>query len=108
MYIYRTFCNIYSSYSLIYAAREAFKPTLLKAIQFFFLFFLPNIGKHLGASMLGNYMNYFRNVFWDSMDNRKITKAKRGDLIDSLLQLKDEKPDNTNFREYLVSNINMY
>jgi len=36
------------------------------------------------------------------MDNRSITKMKRGDLIDSLLQLKDEKPDNINIREYLT------
>jgi len=52
--------------------------------------------------MLGSYTSYFRKVFWDSMDNRSVTKMKRGDLIDSLLQLKDEKPDNINIREYLT------
>jgi len=76
--------------------------TFKRSLQFFFLFFLPKIGQYLGASMLGSYTNYFRKVFWDSMDSRSVTKMKRGDLIDSLLQLKDEKPDNTNIREYLT------
>jgi len=88
---------------LIYAAREAFNPTLFKSVQFFFSFFLPKIGKYLGSSVLGSYTDYFRKVFWDSMDNRSVTKIKRGDLIDSLLQLKDEKPDNINFRKYLIN-----
>jgi len=81
-------------------ARSAFQLTFLRALRFFFLFFLPDIGKHLGSRMLGDNTDYFRKVFWDSMDNRAITKRKRGDLIDSLLQLKNEKSDNTDFREY--------
>ncbi|CAL1689645.1 unnamed protein product [Lasius platythorax] len=79
-------------------SRKAFQPTFLRTLQFFFLFFLPEIGKHVGIKMLGNYTDYFRKVFWDSMDNRSVTKTKRGDLIDSLLQLKDETPDDTHFR----------
>ncbi|KAL6258450.1 hypothetical protein P5V15_010406 [Pogonomyrmex californicus] len=75
-------------------AREAFAPSLRRSIQFFFLFFLPKIGRYMGVSMLGDYTDYFRKIFWNSMDNRSATKMKRGDLIDSLLQLKDEKPDN--------------
>ncbi|EFN84331.1 Cytochrome P450 6k1 [Harpegnathos saltator] len=69
---------------------EAFQMTFLRAIQFFFLFFFPNLGKYLGGSMLNTSTDYFRKVFWDSMDNRTVTKMKRGDLIDSLLQLKTE------------------
>ncbi|XP_012232386.2 cytochrome P450 6k1 isoform X3 [Linepithema humile] len=79
-------------------SREAFNLTFVRAIKFFFLFFLPNIGKHLRNKMLGDSTEYFRKVFWESMDNRTITKMKRGDLIDSLLQLKNEQPDSINFR----------
>ncbi|XP_011164534.2 uncharacterized protein LOC105199238 [Solenopsis invicta] len=79
-------------------SRKAVLATFLRTVQFFFLFFLPNIGQHLGGSILGKYTNYFRKVFWDSMDNRSITKTKRGDLIDSLLQIKNEKPDNSNIK----------
>ncbi|XP_012528476.2 cytochrome P450 6k1-like isoform X2 [Monomorium pharaonis] len=79
-------------------SRKAVLLDYLRTIQIFFLFFLPNIGKYLRGAMLGNYTDYFRKVFWDSMDNRSITKTKRGDLIDSLLQLKSEKPDNSNIQ----------
>jgi len=91
---------MYDVFLLIYIAREAFQVTLWRALRFFFLFFLPNIGKYLGSKMLGDTADYFRKIFWDSMDGRAITKMKRGDLIDSLLQLKNEKTDNTDFREY--------
>lgn len=86
--------------SFVFSAHKAVQPTFLRNLQFFYLFFLPEIGKYMGGKMLGNYMDYFRKVFWDSMDNRKVTKTKRGDLIDSLLQLKDENSDDTHFREY--------
>lgn len=79
-------------------SRKAFQPTLSRTLRFFFMFFLPKIGKYLGLKMLGDYTDYFRKVFWDSMDNRSITKTKRGDLIDSLLQLKNEDADDTHFR----------
>lgn len=38
---------------------------------------------------------FFRHVFWDSMNAREITGNKRGDLIDSLLALKngEQKPE---------------
>ncbi|KAL6436826.1 hypothetical protein ACFW04_004904 [Cataglyphis niger] len=77
---------------------KAFQPTFVRTFKFFFLFFMPDIGKYLGLKMLGDYTDYFRKVFWDSMDKRNVTKTKRGDLIDSLLQLKNENKDATHFR----------
>ncbi|XP_011256437.2 cytochrome P450 6k1 [Camponotus floridanus] len=79
-------------------SQKAFLRNLSVNFRFFFLFFLPEIGKYLGLKTLGDYTDYFRKVFWDSMDNRNITKTKRGDLIDSLLQLKNENADDTDFR----------
>lgn len=48
---------------------------------------------YVGDQMLGSSTNYFRKVFWDSVDSREATTAKRGDLIDSLIELKNEKQD---------------
>ncbi|EFN68266.1 Cytochrome P450 6k1 [Camponotus floridanus] len=79
-------------------SHKASQRTLLRNLRFFFMFFLPEIGKYVGAQLLGDYTDYFRKVFWDSMDNRSITKTKRGDLIDSLLQLKNENADDSHFR----------
>ncbi|KAG5346194.1 CP6K1 protein, partial [Acromyrmex charruanus] len=73
-------------YSCLCVTRKAFVQTIRSTLQLFFLFFLPTIGKYLGGLMLDRYTDYFRKVFWDSMDNRNsVTKIKRGDLIDSLL-----------------------
>lgn len=72
---------------------------IVQAIQFFFLFFFPNIGKHLGLRVLGDSTDYFRKVFSNSMDNRSATKVKRGDIIDSLHQLKAEDARNEIYRE---------
>ncbi|KYN21324.1 PREDICTED: cytochrome P450 6k1-like [Trachymyrmex cornetzi] len=94
----RTNCFDTPSPEFYVNSRKAFVQTILSTLQLFFLFFLPSIGKYLGGSMLGRYTDYFRKVFWDSMDNRSVTKIKRGDLIDSLLQLKTETPDNMNVR----------
>ncbi|XP_014482989.1 PREDICTED: cytochrome P450 6k1-like [Dinoponera quadriceps] len=76
----------------------AFQQNFLRSVRFFFLFFFPNIGKYFGLKMLGEQTNYFRRVFWNSMDNRRFSKKKRGDLIDSLLQLKNEDATNEIFQ----------
>ncbi|XP_032667814.1 uncharacterized protein LOC116842550 [Odontomachus brunneus] len=79
-------------------AIKPFRQTLTRAVRFFFLFFFPNFGKYLGLRILGDSTDYFRKVFWNSMDNRTATKMKRGDLIDSLIQLKSENISNNIFR----------
>lgn len=99
-YLKRFYRNVYPFCSFTYLALKAFERTFLRTLQFFFLFFMPDIGKYLGNKMLGDYTDYFRKVFWDSMDSRSVTKTKRRDLIDSLLQLKNENPDDTHFRKY--------
>lgn len=64
--------------------------TFIRAIQFGFMFFFPQFSKWIAGQMLGSSTNYFRKVFWNSMDTRNMTKAKRGDLIDSLIDLKNK------------------
>ncbi|XP_076627123.1 cytochrome P450 6k1 [Colletes latitarsis] len=75
-------------------AQDALKITFRRAVQFYCMFFFPSMAPILGGQMLGSATNYFRSIFWDSMDSRERTKSKRADLIDSLVMLKNEKQDN--------------
>lgn len=97
-------CNKFLSlqdvfFSYAHIALKLVRQTLSDAVTFFFLFFFPNIGKHFGQSILGDSAEYFRKVFWNSMDNRTTTKMKRGDLIDTLMLLKSENAPNELFRK---------
>ncbi|KOC70829.1 Cytochrome P450 6k1 [Habropoda laboriosa] len=74
-------------------AQKGLTLTFRRAMQFFLAFFFPNASWFVGQ-MLGESTNYFRKVFWDSMDSREANKTKRGDLIDSLLELKNEEQGN--------------
>lgn len=76
---------------------EGFKITLFRGIRFFFLFFFPNVTKYISGHILGSEVDYFRKVFWDSMASREASKLKRGDVIDSLVELKNQKHDDFEF-----------
>lgn len=67
--------------------------TIVRAARLFTTFFFPTISKYLGGLMLGESTDYFRQVFWSSMNSREASKSERGDVIDSLLKLKNEKPE---------------
>lgn len=63
---------------------------MLTSIGIIILFFIPEwdflvapFRKRLGSA------NYFRKIFWDSMNTREQLAFKRGDMIDSLLALKN-------------------
>nr|XP_033326710.1 cytochrome P450 6k1-like isoform X1 [Megalopta genalis] len=75
-------------------AQEGLTPTIRRSVQFFFMFFFPSFSKYIGGKFLGSTTDYFRSVFWDSMENREMSKSKRGDLIDSLIEIKDDKRNN--------------
>ncbi|XP_017767083.1 PREDICTED: cytochrome P450 6k1-like [Eufriesea mexicana] len=72
-------------------AEKVSEVTPWRAFQFFLMFFFPRLALYVGGQMLGTSTNYFRKVFWDSMDSREMSNVKRGDLIDSLLDLKNQK-----------------
>ncbi|XP_076232644.1 cytochrome P450 6k1 [Calliopsis andreniformis] len=79
-------------------AQEGLKSTVKRGFQFIIMFFFPALSRYTGIKMLGPSSSYFRKVFWDSMDTRELSKTKRGDLIDFLIDMKNEKPDNHNFK----------
>lgn len=58
------------------------------------VFFMPELVEVIGTKMLFN-STFVRKIFWDAMENREKTGKKRGDFIDSLLQLKhgEQNPD---------------
>ncbi|XP_067213905.1 cytochrome P450 6k1-like [Linepithema humile] len=51
------------------------------------VFFMPELVELIGAKILFD-SSFVRKVFWSAMENREKTGEKRGDFIDSLLQLK--------------------
>lgn len=59
----------------------------MRGIVFIILFFIPE-WDCLVAPFNKKLANYFRKIFWDSMNTRERLKFKRGDMIDSMLALK--------------------
>jgi len=51
------------------------------------VFFMPELLKLVGAKILFD-SSFVDKVFWSAIENREKTGEKRGDFIDSLLQLK--------------------
>lgn len=78
--------------------QEGLKFSFVRGLQFSTMFFFPSAAKYVGSTMLGTSTDYFRRVFWDSMDTRESKKVKRDDLIDLLLELKNEKQENSEFK----------
>jgi len=52
------------------------------------VFFMPELVEVIGTGMLFNSA-FVRKIFWNAMENREKTGEKRGDFIDSLIQLKN-------------------
>ncbi|KAL0111373.1 hypothetical protein PUN28_012931 [Cardiocondyla obscurior] len=60
----------------------------MRNIVFIILFFIPE-WDFLIAPFIKKPANYFRNIFWDAMNTREQLAFKRGDMIDSMLALKN-------------------
>ncbi|EGI64750.1 Putative cytochrome P450 6g2 [Acromyrmex echinatior] len=60
----------------------------MRGIIFIIQFFLPD-WDFLVVPFIKRPANYFRNIFWDSMNTRERLGFKRGDMIDSMLTLKN-------------------
>lgn len=60
----------------------------MRGIIFIILFFIPAWGS-LVNPFIQEPANYFREAFWDSINTREKIGYKRGDVVDSLLALKN-------------------
>ncbi|XP_066594596.1 cytochrome P450 6k1-like [Prorops nasuta] len=74
-------------------SQAPFTQSTWQAILFFTFFFFPNLGSYFNRGMLGSSTEYFRNLFKDSMENHEKFGVKRGDLIDYLVELKNDKQE---------------
>ncbi|KAK0078810.1 hypothetical protein PV325_002078 [Microctonus aethiopoides] len=72
-------------------SRTPFIMTLKRTLQIFGIFFFPWLGRFYNHSFFGKDTDYFRHVFWSSLNAREKAKVERGDMIDSLIKLKNEK-----------------
>lgn len=77
------------------AAQEGLRQTFTRFVQFFCMFFFPTYAEYIPVRLLGSSTNYLRSVFWDSFEARETSKEKRGDLIDFMIELRNNRqPDN--------------
>ncbi|KYM99582.1 Cytochrome P450 6k1 [Cyphomyrmex costatus] len=60
----------------------------MRGIVFIIQFFLPD-WDFLVVPFIKGPANYLRNIFWESMNTRERLEFKRGDMIDSMLALKN-------------------
>ena len=44
---------------------------------------------------IGGNNNFYRKIFWDTMNEREKSGFKRGDLIDFLLEMKNSKQESS-------------
>ncbi|XP_053980183.1 uncharacterized protein LOC128877154 [Hylaeus volcanicus] len=76
------------------AGREIFKNDFVRGMEFLIIFFMPHLTKYTGAKFFGTKTSkFFRTVFWDTINHRIASGAKRGDLIDLLIELKQKHED---------------
>lgn len=64
----------------------------MQDIGFLIFLFIPEWGPFI-EPLIKEPANYFREIFWDSMNTRERTGYKRGDVIDCMLALKNGKQD---------------
>ncbi|XP_033225292.1 cytochrome P450 6k1-like [Belonocnema kinseyi] len=96
-------------------SREPFKPSFIGTIFRFANFFFPLLSNFISffkSGILGNSTNYFRTLFWDVMNQRENSGIKRGDSIDTLLEIKHERdqldfdiPDDTLLAQPVIFSI---
>ncbi|KAI4502769.1 hypothetical protein M0802_001813 [Mischocyttarus mexicanus] len=72
-------------------SRVPFKTNIRMALTMFTAFFFPEINKKIEFKMMGEARGYFDKLFWDSFNEREKSGTKRGDLIDYLIELKNEE-----------------
>lgn len=81
----------YNIHYLAFAGLKIFRG-FTSSIKFIILFLIPEWGFFVGP-LIKEPANYFREIFWDSMNTRERMGYKRGDVIDSLLALKNGNQD---------------
>lgn len=71
-----------------------------RGLVFLIFFFIPNLIGFV-KPFCTEPAEFFRKVFWNSMNSREKLGTKRGDLIDSFLTLKNGE-QSSEFSKYLI------
>lgn len=71
-----------------------FDTNIFHSIGLMIGFFYPELSNFIGAKMFNDEsITFFRNIFWNVINHRIKSNEKRGDLIDSLIEMKNEYTD---------------
>jgi len=66
-----------------------FYSSIRRGCETFAIFFLPKVVSMIGIKLFGKESTAFiRNIFWQSVNARMLSKQKRYDFIDTLIELK--------------------
>ncbi|XP_014230874.1 cytochrome P450 6k1-like isoform X1 [Trichogramma pretiosum] len=86
--------NSYLNTEFYDRSRVIFDMTVRRVILTLSVFFFPRIADIMNGTFLDSSEEFFRNVFWKSMNEREKSRtSERGDIIDLLIDLKNEKQD---------------
>lgn len=71
--------------------RKIFEFDFFRGMEIFMIFFYPDISRFINLNFFGKKTSVFlREVFWDTINHRMKSGQKRGDLIDTLIDLRKE------------------
>lgn len=74
--------------------KKVFEYNISRGFEFLTIFFIPGMVRSTGAKFFGKEVSYFfRNVFWQVINERIASGMKRNDLIDLLIELKNSYGD---------------
>lgn len=74
--------------------RKIFAQKMYRNFEFMSIFFAPQIVGPLGLKILPNETaNFLRSTLWNVINEREKSGAKRGDLIDILIELRNNKTE---------------
>lgn len=69
--------------------KKVFEYNVSRGFEFLTIFFIPGIVRSINAKFFGKEVSYFfRNVFWQVINERMASGLKRNDLIDLLIELR--------------------
>jgi hypothetical protein len=87
------FNTLGNAHSLIRkVGKGIFEKTLLRSLEFKSTLLIPSIVNLFNFCIFGKIAtNFLRDVFWEAMDERMKSNAKRGDLLDFIIELRNNE-----------------
>ncbi|XP_071875899.1 cytochrome P450 6k1-like [Bombus fervidus] len=81
--------------------RKIFHSNLHRNMEFLIIFFFPGLVKYLKPKFFGKKAtNFLRSVFWDVIEKRVKSGEKRNDVIDVLIEMREEYKNDESLKHY--------